>query len=240
MVSERSHQNSGIGRLGQFLFITMLILLVLLTLLADIILIENKKLKSLVLELNVDIQTNCANIQINQAELSKITAQNLALEQELDALTTQLERQLEQQIEPEITSDFSRSEPETEYAYNVSESEKHLFVQIISAEADSGWGIEGYRYLAQVTINQMNSRTLGDTLHGVLTYPNNYSVIDNGRYLTVPISEKAEQAVAEVLRGEIFLPSEVMWYCTTDVKMNSFHSKLHNYTQYKNVIFFTK
>lgn len=143
-------------------------------------------------------------------------------------------------IEPEIEATISRQQEDLIDTIKYTAEEKELFIRVVSAEAGADWCIDGYRLLAAVTINQLNSGLLGDTLSDVLLYPNNYSVIDNGRYLSVHRSDLAAQAVAEVLSGNEYLPSGVQWYCTTAVRHNKFHSKLTVYTQYDNVLFFSK
>lgn len=165
-----------------------------------------------------------------ETEKVKVTAETMATETTAEEVV----------IEPEIEATISRQQEDLIDAIKYTAEEKELFIRVVSAEAGADWSIEGYRLLAAVTINQLNSGLLGDTLSDVLLYPNNYSVIDNGRYLSVPRSDLAAQAVAEVLSGNEYLPSGVQWYCTTAVRHNNFHSKLTVYTQYDNVLFFSK
>lgn len=165
-----------------------------------------------------------------EAEKVKVTAETMATETTAEEVI----------IEPEIEATISRQQEDLIDTIKYTAEEKELFIRVVSAEAGADWCIDGYRLLADVTINQLNSGLLGDSLSDVLLYPNNYSVIDNGRYLSVPRSDLAAQAVAEVLSGNEYLPSDVQWYCTTAVRYNRFHSKLTVYTQYDNVLFFSK
>jgi cell division protein FtsI/penicillin-binding protein 2 len=179
---------------------------------------------------NVIKNTESTYESVTEAEIVRVTVETMVTETTAEDVV----------IEPEIEATISRQQEDLIDTIKHTAEEKELFIRVVSAEAGADWCIDGYRLLAAVTINQLNSGLIGDTLRDVLLYPNNYSVIDNGRYLSVPISDLAVQAVAEVLSGNEYLPSGVQWYCTTAVRHNNFHSKLTVYTQYDNVLFFSK
>ncbi len=82
---------------------------------------------------------------------------------------------------------------------DVPQDDQRLFAQILSAEAGHDWEYEGYMLLAHAVMNQVG--TEGNTLREVLTKPGNFTVYENGRYLSVPVTTRAELAVRLVTAG---------------------------------------
>ncbi len=129
--------------------------------------------------------------------------------------------------------------PEKQYIFDFTEKERLLFEQIISAEANSWWSLEGFMLLAQTTVDQLQNGYWGETLTDVLTYPNNYCVYRNGRYLTVPINPVAVEAVGRILSGERVLEDTILYYCTEKaLQTGGFHTTRNKIIKYENVWFF--
>ncbi len=192
---------------------------------------ENKALHSKVIDKSLTIS---AIRQTKSFLRDRLDETNLKLAHANMEIVKLKEQQIEMSEELEVN--ISRSD-EDSFIYDVTMEEIKLFTKVVSAEAGADWDLNGFMMLAQVTVNQWRSG-LADTLYGVLTYPNNYSVIDNGRYNTVPINPHATTAVYKVLSGETILPVDVLYYCTEEVRGNPLHSQLEAYGTYKNVVFF--
>lgn len=119
--------------------------------------------------------------------------------------------------------------------HSISREDQELFVRIISAEADPRWDMEGYMLLAQAVKNQIGVE--GQTYHEVLVKPGNYTVYENGRYLSVAVSDKAKIAVNDVLRGSAEYDYGQRYFCTDWHYPVSWHKTRPEVARYKGVVF---
>lgn len=119
---------------------------------------------------------------------------------------------------------------------DVPQDDQRLFAQILSAEAGHDWEYEGYMLLAHAVMNQIG--TEGNTLREVLTKPGNFTVYENGRYLSVPVTTRAELAVRLVMAGITAHDHGQRYFCTDWHWPVSWHKTRPEVAQYKNVLFF--
>lgn len=133
-----------------------------------------------------------------------------------------------------------------EYMYYCSNEDRLLFEQIVSAETYGFWTADEDLYIASVVINRYDSdlpyfnyNTIGE----VLSDGNQFETFINGRYLEVEVTDAAREAVDRVLRGEVVLDSDVLFFCTEEYfnvcKKGDFFRTLEKKDKVRNVLFFT-
>jgi len=106
---------------------------------------------------------------------------------------------------------------EDPYLYDISDEDRLLFEQIISAEAYSFWSEEDCLALASVIVNRVNCDWyFDDTFREVLVEPTQFETYSNGRYLEVEVFDAARNAVDRALRGETNVNSDVLFFCTEE------------------------
>lgn len=154
----------------------------------------------------------------------------------------EIEEPLEKEVEANIIEEDIL---QRDYVYQISEEDKLLFKQIISAESYDFWSEEDCLSLASVIINRYNSESFphSGSIYEVLTTPLQFETYSNGRYLEVPISDSADYAVEAVLRGQVNLNSDVMYFCTEEFyetcsTNNFFYTIGEPVYQVRNVLFF--
>lgn len=134
------------------------------------------------------------------------------------------------------------------YKYELSEEDRLFFEQIISAEAYSFWTTEECLALASVIINRVESTDRDfanvNTIREVLEQDKQFETYSNERYLTVPVSDSAKEAVDLALQGKTNVAEDVLFFCTEEfyetTSENSFWQKnLEERTNVRNVVFFS-
>lgn len=150
--------------------------------------------------------------------------------------------------EPETIPFIKFEKPEIIYKYNISDEDRLFFEQIISAEAYSYWTVEECLALASVVINRVEANNGGfrnvDTIREVLEQKNAFETYSNGRYLKVPVSESAKQAVDLALQGKTNMSEDILFFCTIEYYETTdadsmWRAKLDLKDKIRNVVFFS-
>ena len=117
--------------------------------------------------------------------------------------------------EPEIEivyMDVPKTEKAVEngFVYDVTEEEYQMLVRMVMSEGGNS-DLDAKILIVQTAINRMNSDfddfKNQNTIYEVLTYPNAFSLADNGE----PNAE-CYKAVNTVLKG-VNLPTNIYWFC---------------------------
>lgn len=114
-----------------------------------------------------------------------------------------------------------------------------LFARILAAESGPGWDYRGVRMIAETITNRVRNYHM--SLYSVIFQKGQFSVIDNGSYLTVAVNELHRQIAVESLQGNLYLPANVEFFCTTTAYAEqSWFQSLKVFTQYDNTVFMGK
>ena len=100
-------------------------------------------------------------------------------------------------------------EVEPQYTYHITSAEREMLARLVYREANVE-SIECQKAVVSVVINRLHSGDWGNTLKHVIDAPNQFSPADL-LWQTTP-TEKNYQAVDEVLKDGVTLPSYVLYF----------------------------
>lgn len=134
----------------------------------------------------------------------------------------------------ETTKPSSHPEP-----LKISGPEFELFCRVLAKEQGANWGYKGIRMLAETITNRV--RNYGSSFFDILMQPGQYSVVDSGAYLQGEPSELVIQAARDSLQGNIYLDSNVEYFCTEEAydRVSWFHT-LHKVLVHRGVVFMAR
>ena len=111
-------------------------------------------------------------------------------------------------------------------SYGISNKDKELFYKVVEAEC-TGDSYESKLAVANVIANRVNSSSFPNTISKVVKQKNQFSVIADGRYKKVKVTDSTRKAVNDCLSGKWILSDSVLYF---NVKgLNSWAKKNKTY-----------
>lgn len=111
-------------------------------------------------------------------------------------------------------------------SYGISDADRQLFYKVVEAEA-TGDGYDSKLAVANVICNRANNPAFPNTVKEVMLAKGQFSVISDGRYNKVKITESTRDAVDACLRGEWIISNKVTYFNAK--RLNSWASRQKNY-----------
>ena len=107
----------------------------------------------------------------------------------------------------------AQQEEAREIREEMTEGEKELLAQLVTAEAE-GESLFGKRLVVDVVLNRVDSPDFPDSITAVIRQPGQFTSLENGRFERAAwaMAESDFQAVARELEGKRRLDSEVLFF----------------------------
>lgn len=114
--------------------------------------------------------------------------------------------------------------------------ELDLFARVLATESGPNWDYKGIRMIAESITNRV--RNYHKSLYSILFQADQYTVVYTGAYLNANVRDIHRSIAQETLKGNIYLPANVEFFCTTEAYQRvTWFQTLKTFEIYDNTVF---
>lgn len=181
---------------------------------------------------NLNSNVEAEIIEVNQVTTKPLVLQPIKTETIKPKITIHNEK---------VIGDSSAAIPDKpkvqkkKYKYNITETERELLLKLIYCEANTE-SIECQMAVALVVLNRTEFKGFPNTIKEVIYDKGQFTPIYDGSFNRATPTKQNEKALANVLQGKYTIPSDITFFWTTDVDVNTpgtWYNKMHRNNLYK-------
>ncbi len=193
-------------------------------------------------EAKSELVTDTASTQSTSQKVEMTESPTTTTEPKTEVPTTT--QPLDYKINGDVIDLDQSSSSSNSKGYKHSEKEMNMLYHLVAAEAGHDWDYNGQLRIARVVANRLNSGRYGNTLEDVITYPKQFTPVEDGTYMSRQPSEIQIKAAQDAMNGagsDIF-DDKVIGFCTKECyETNPYfrdETQLKVVEEYNGVVFF--